>query len=174
MLVPPIVSLAGAGDTLQVSPSELLVWKATQAATGAFDQFELTAQPGHAGAPLHVHAAVEECFYVLTGAFRFSVVGSEVVAEPGSFLFVPRGTPHTWTNAAKTASTMLLTFVPGGMKPFFDEAAPLMHADPLDLDALTAVNARHATTVVGSPLPPGPGPAVAELKRAQALTKRTP
>ena len=96
---------------------------------------------------------------MLAGAFRFAVASSEVIAEPGSFLFVPRGTAHTWTNAAETASTMLLTFVPGGMKPFFDEAAPVMHVHPLDLDALTAINARHATTVVGPPLPPGPGPA---------------
>jgi len=131
----PIVTPAGEGDALQFSPTELLRWKATQATTGAFDQFELTAQPDHAGAPLHVHATVEECFYVLAGAFRFAVAGSEVLAEPGSFLFVPRGTAHTWTNAAETPSTMLLTFVPGGMKPFFDEAAPVMHAHPLDVDA---------------------------------------
>lgn len=91
MSILPIVTPAGEGDALQFSPSELLVWKATQATTGAFDQFELTAQPSHSGAPLHVHA--------------------------------------------------------------------VMHAHPLDLDALTAINARHATTVVGPPLPPGPGPA---------------
>ena len=109
MSILPIVTPAGKGDALQFSPTELLIWKATQATTGAFDQFELTA--------------------------------------------------HTWTNVAETASTMLLTFVPGGMKPFFEEAAPVMHADPLDLDALTAINARHATTVVGPPLLPGPGPA---------------
>jgi quercetin dioxygenase-like cupin family protein len=159
MSIFPIVTPPGEGDALQFSPTELLMWKATQATTGAFDQFELTAQPNHAGAPMHVHATVEECFYVLAGAFRFAVASSEVIAEPGSFLFVPRGTAHTWTNAAETASTMLLTFVPGGMKPFFDEAAPVMHAQPLDLDALRAINARHATTVVGPPLPPGPGPA---------------
>jgi hypothetical protein len=41
------------------------------------------------------------------------------------------------------------------MKAFFEEAAPLMHAEPLDLQALTAVNARHATTVVGPPLAAG-------------------
>ena len=91
--------------------------------------------------------------------FSPAVAGSEVIAEPGTFLFVPRGTAHTWTNAAETASTMLLTFVPGGMKPFFDEAAPVMYAHPLDLGALTAINARHATTVVGPPLPPPPVPA---------------
>jgi len=158
MTAAPIITSAGNGDVLHFSPTELLVWKATLATTGAFDQLELTAQPGHAGAPEHVHAATEECFYVLTGAFRFSVAGSQVLAGPGTFLFVPRGTAHTWTNAAETVSTMLLTLVPGGMKPFFDEAAPLMHATPPDLAALNAVNARHATTVVGPPLAPGPRP----------------
>ncbi len=156
MSVNPIVTSPGKGDSLQFSPTELLIWKATLDRTQALDQLTLTAQPGHAGAPEHVHSAVEECFYVLDGAFRFKVADSVVVADAGTFLFVPRGTAHTWTNALDVASTMLLTFIPGGMKPFFEEAAPLMHAEPLDLKALTAVNARHATTVVGPPLPAGP------------------
>jgi mannose-6-phosphate isomerase-like protein (cupin superfamily) len=156
MTVQPIVTPPDGGDILQFSPTELLTWKATLDRTQAFDQLTLTAQPGHAGAPEHVHSAVEECFYVLDGAFRFKVAGSIVLAEPGTFLFVPRGVAHTWTNALDVASTMLLTFIPGGMKAFFTEAAPLMHAEPLDLQALTAVNARHATTVTGPPLAAGP------------------
>jgi mannose-6-phosphate isomerase-like protein (cupin superfamily) len=152
----PIVTPAGDGDVLQFSPTELLTWKATLATTGAFDQLTLTAQPGHVGAPEHVHSGVEECFFVLDGAFRFKVADSIVVAEPGTFLFVPRGVAHTWTNALDVASTMLLTFIPGGMEAFFKEAAPLMRAEPLDIKALAAVNARHATAVVGPPLPAGP------------------
>ena len=122
------------------------MWKATQATTGAFDQFELTAQPNHTGAPLHVHATVDECFYVLAGAFRFAVAASEVIAEPGSFLFVPRGTAHTWTNVADTASTMLLTFVPGGMKPF--STRPLPSCTPT---LSTSTRSRPSTPV--TPLP---------------------
>ncbi|HEY0719100.1 MAG TPA: cupin domain-containing protein [Streptosporangiaceae bacterium] len=156
MPIKPVVTAPGAGDVLQFSPTELLTWKATLASTGTFDQLTLTAQPGHAGAPEHVHSGVEECFFVLDGAFRFKVADSIVVAEPGTFLFVPRGTAHTWTNALDVASTMLLTFVPGGMEAFFKEAAPLMHAEPLDTEALAVVNARHATTVVGPPLAAGP------------------
>ena len=152
MPITPIVRPPGGGEVVQFGPGERLTWKGTLATTGSFDQFELTAQPGHPGAPEHVHATREECFYVLDGAFRFTVAGTVVLAEPGAFLFVPRGTAHTWANALDVASTMLLTFVPGGMKDFFDEAAPLMHADQVDLDALAAVNARHDTTVVGPPL----------------------
>lgn len=51
MSIMPIVTPPRDGDVLQFSPSELLVWKGTLASTGALDQLELTAQPGHAGAP---------------------------------------------------------------------------------------------------------------------------
>ena len=80
----PIVTAPSDGDVLRFSPTELLTWKATQATTGAFDQLTLTAQPGHAGAPEHVHSGTEECFFVLDGAFRFKVADSIVVAEPGT------------------------------------------------------------------------------------------
>jgi hypothetical protein len=42
------------------------------------------------------------------------------------------------------------------MKALFDEATPLMRGQPLDMEVLTAVKARHATTVVGPPPRPGP------------------
>ena len=58
---------------------------------------------------------------------------------------------------------MLLTFVPGGMRPFFDAASPIMHTEPLDMAALTAVNEAHGTSVLGPPLPTGPDVADASL-----------
>ena len=114
MAIMPIVTPPHDGDIVAFSPGELLVWKGTLASTGALDQLELTAQPGYAGAPEHIHLTQEECFYVLDGAFRFKVAGSIVLAKPGTFLFVPRGTAHTWTNALDVVSTMLLTFAPAG------------------------------------------------------------
>ena len=154
----------GGGDVLQFSPSERLIWKATAATTaGAFDQFELTADPDHAGAPEHVHDNVDEAFFVLDGAFQFKLGDEVLVAEAGTFVFVPRGINHTWRNAVLRRSRMLLTYVPGGMQSFFEEAAPLMHAAVPDPAALDQVNARHSTHIVGPPLPspsPSSGPGV--------------
>ncbi|GAC1356733.1 MAG: hypothetical protein NVS2B12_03590 [Ktedonobacteraceae bacterium] len=152
--VSPIVENSGEGHVLQFSPTERLVWKATAATTGGvMDQFELIAEPNHFGAPEHIHSAVDEFFYILEGAFRFKVDGKQLTAEAGSFLFVPRGTAHTWRNGAKTQSRMLLTYIPGGMEPFFEEASPYMFADPVDMVALEKVNERHDTKIVGPPLP---------------------
>ncbi len=152
--VKPIAEHSGEGHVLQFSPSEQLVWKATAATTGGvMDQFELIAEPDHFGAPEHVHHAVDEFFYVLEGAFRFKVGDEQVIAEAGSFLFVPRETHHTWRNVAKETSRMLLTYIPGGMEPFFEEVSPYMFADPVDLVSIEKINQNYYTDIVGPPLP---------------------
>jgi len=150
----PIVEHDGDGHVLQFSPSEKLVWKATAETTGGImDQFELTALPDHFGAPEHIHRAVDEFFYVLEGAFRFKVADTMVTAEVGSFLFVPRGTAHAGRNALESTSRMILTYIPGGMEPFFEEASPYMYADSPDMAALGKVNEKYNTDVVGPLLP---------------------
>ena len=144
----------GGGDVLQFSPSERLIWKATAVTTdGAFEQFELTADPDHVGAPEHVHDTVDETFFVLDGAFQFKLGNEVLVAEAGTFVFVPRGINHTWRNAVLRRSRMILTYVPGGMQSFFEEAAPLMHQTAPDPAELERINERHGTHVVGPPLP---------------------
>jgi hypothetical protein len=51
----------GAGDVLQFSPSERLIWKAAAATTaGAFDQFELTPIPIMPAPPEHCAIEGEE------------------------------------------------------------------------------------------------------------------
>lgn len=151
--VSPIVENNGEGHVLQFSPSEKLVWKATATTTGGvMDQFELTASPDHLGAPEHVHSAVDEFFYVLEGAFRFKVGDKLLTAAAGSFLFVPRGTNHTWRNGVEATSRMLLTYIPGGMEPFFEEASPYMFAETPDMVGLEKVNEKFNTKIVGPPL----------------------
>jgi len=151
----------GAGDVLQFSPSERLIWKATAATTGGgFDQFELTADPDHEGAPEHIHDVVDESFFVLDGAFQFKLRDELLIAEAGTFVFVPRGVNHTWRNAVLRRSRMVLTYVPGGMKPFFEDASPLMHSPLPDPAALQAINERHHTRIVGPPLPAAAAPQV--------------
>lgn len=150
----PIFLRDGTGDVLQFSPSERLIWKATAATTaGGFDQFELTADPDHEGAPEHIHDTVDESFFVLDGAFQFKLRDQLLIAEAGTFVFVPRGVNHAWRNAVLRRSRMILTYVPGGMRQFFEDAAPLMHQPTPDPVALQEINERHRTRVVGPPLP---------------------
>jgi mannose-6-phosphate isomerase-like protein (cupin superfamily) len=49
-------------------------------------------------APLHLHRHDDEAWYVLDGTLRVQVGADEIEAGPGSAVFVPRGTPHTYWN----------------------------------------------------------------------------
>jgi quercetin dioxygenase-like cupin family protein len=47
--------------------------------------------------PDHTHATEDEMFYVLEGALTFRCAGRSFEAEPGAFVFLPRGLEHGYT-----------------------------------------------------------------------------
>lgn len=52
-------------------------------------------------APLHVHHADDEAWYVLAGTLRFRI-GDEIrEAGPGSAVLAAKGTPHAYGNARR-------------------------------------------------------------------------
>ena len=59
-------------------------------------------------APLHVHHADDECWYVLDGRLGFLVGSEEVEAGPGDAVFVPAGTPHAYWNGQDGPTRYLL------------------------------------------------------------------
>lgn len=59
-------------------------------------------------APLHVHHADDEAWYVLEGALRFRVGDEEVEASAGGAVLAPRGAPHTYWNPRPEPARYLL------------------------------------------------------------------
>ena len=59
-------------------------------------------------APLHVHHADDECWYVLDGKLGFLVAGEEIEAGSGDAVFVPAGVPHAYWNAQEGPTRYLL------------------------------------------------------------------
>ena len=52
-------------------------------------------------APLHVHHADDEAWYVLDGVLRFRIGDEVFEAGPGSAVLAPSGTPHSYGNARR-------------------------------------------------------------------------
>ncbi|CAA9279908.1 MAG: Quercetin 2,3-dioxygenase [uncultured Corynebacteriales bacterium] len=77
--------------------------------------------PPLSGPPLHVHHREDEAFYVLDGRLEVAEGERTLVAEAGSFVFTPRGTPHRFRNVGSDACRMLLLFAPAGFERFFAE-----------------------------------------------------
>jgi mannose-6-phosphate isomerase-like protein (cupin superfamily) len=52
-------------------------------------------------APLHVHHADDEAWYVLEGVLRFRIGDAMREAVPGSGVLAPKGVPHAYGNARR-------------------------------------------------------------------------
>ena len=95
---------------------------------------EWTAEVGtHWIAPLHVHHADDEAWYVLAGELGFRLGDEEVVAAAGSAVVARRGTPHTYWNAGEVEARYLLM-----MSPRIASLIQAIHAPGADIPALFA------------------------------------
>jgi mannose-6-phosphate isomerase-like protein (cupin superfamily) len=59
-------------------------------------------------APLHVHRADDEAWYVISGALRFRFADDVITAVAGSTVLVPAGVAHTFGNAGPQPSRYLI------------------------------------------------------------------
>ncbi len=103
----------GDGQTVANPAGGGLTYKARSAQTGgALTAWESTAAPGE-GPPLHLHVHENEFMYVLEGRLRFIVDETDHTGPPGSFVFIPRGVPHTWQNMGDGHARILFVSTPG-------------------------------------------------------------
>lgn len=92
--------------------------------SGVFMVFELSEPPGE-GPPPHIHDDFTESFFILEGAFEFTVGDRIVMADQGAFLFVPRGVAHGYRNVGTTVARYVGIIAP----PPTDLAAQTRLAD---------------------------------------------
>jgi len=80
-----------AGDQIGGEESDFLVIEWTDSGDSGYDWI----------APLHVHHADDEAWYVLDGALRVRLDDEVIEAGPGAAVFAAKGTPHAYGNARK-------------------------------------------------------------------------
>ncbi|MGB0097470.1 MAG: cupin domain-containing protein [Solirubrobacteraceae bacterium] len=137
------------GATIEGPVGGPLTFKARGEQTnGTFTALENVIPPGQ-GPPLHLHANDDEAWYLFEGELRFKLDGELRAAPRGSFVFVPRGTPHCFQNVAEKPARILVMFTPAGMERFFDQFASLSTPDPA---AFAKIGKPLGMNVLGPPL----------------------
>ncbi len=114
--------------------------------------------PQGAGSPLHVHHNEDEWFYVTEGELTFWVGGQLIEARAGSFVYGPRGIPHTFTVASPEARFLLVT-EPAGFERFMRALAepaqtltlPPTTSLPPGPERLTAIATEYGIDILGPP-----------------------
>jgi uncharacterized cupin superfamily protein len=111
------------GERLRFLGASTMRLKLDGATNGAVAFYEYVSEPGVTGAPQHIHHAHDETFYVVDGTFEFTIGADRAMLPPGGFLYVPRGTPHTFRNAGDNLGRIVGTFNPARFANYFRELA---------------------------------------------------
>ena len=78
--------------------------------------------PGN-GPPPHYHQNEDESFVLQEGHLSFLSGGNWTEVGPGTVVFTPRGTIHTYKNIGDIPAKMLLTASPSGFDVFFERCS---------------------------------------------------
>jgi quercetin dioxygenase-like cupin family protein len=155
--IAPIVAAPGEGEHLWFLGILATIKSSAETTGGAVAVIEHLAPQG-SGSPLHVHSREDEWFYVIEGELTLWVGGETIVAPAGSFVFGPKGIPHTFTVSSAEARFLLVT-EPAGFEQFMravgEPAArveiPPAATEPPDVAALTAAAAEYGIQIIGPP-----------------------
>jgi quercetin dioxygenase-like cupin family protein len=155
--VEPIIQGPGQGESHWFLGALATIKASGDATGGRVAVIEHLAPRGH-GSPLHVHGREDEWFYVMEGELTFWVGGKVSVAPAGSFVFGPKGVPHTFVVSSDEAR-FLLAAEPAGLENFMRAVGepatslkiPPRATEPPDVEGLTRLAATFGIEIVGPP-----------------------
>lgn len=107
---------------LRAFGEEVHLYLTAEETGGRFTQWLEITPPG-GGPPPHYHDEEDEWFHILEGRVSFFHDGKWAEAGPGTRVFAPRGSVHTFRNTGDMPSRMLLTTSPSGFEIFFAKCA---------------------------------------------------
>jgi len=153
----PIALGPGEGESLWFLGSHTSIKASAQSTAGRVSVIEHLSPRG-SGSPLHVHSREDEWFYVIDGELTFWVGGEVIDAPAGSFVYGPRGIPHTFLVSSETARFLLVT-EPGGFSEFVRGLAqpadavviPAPATEPPDVAAMSRAAAEYGIEILGPP-----------------------
>ncbi len=144
-----VVLKAGEGRALPLGSIQMVVQEDGTHTRGTLGVAEFTVAPHAPTPPPHIHHAHEECFYVLEGELELLTGTKTMRAGQGTFVTVPIGAVHTFSNPTDRPARFLNTFTPPFYIGFFEEFSKLIQAGVApDPQQLAELMARYETEVV--------------------------
>ncbi|MBA3777776.1 MAG: cupin domain-containing protein [Chloroflexi bacterium] len=128
----------------------------TQTGNAAFAVVEFTLPPGFAPPP-HIHHMEDEAFFILEGSATGTCGDEQWEAEPGSFIWLPRGVAHGFKVGTDGPLKVFQITAPAGFDEFVKEVgepAPsrtLPVQSPPDIEKLNAAAAKVGIEHLGPP-----------------------
>jgi quercetin dioxygenase-like cupin family protein len=144
-IVPP-----GAGKALHVLGDVVTSLVVGDDTGGAYAVQQQETQPG-GGPPLHRHSREDEGFFVLEGEYEFRVGEQTFRAAPGTFVFGPRGIPHTFKCVGPRPGKIQVILSPPGFEAIFVELDALSRQGAPDMRQVLALGEKYGVEILGPP-----------------------
>lgn len=121
--------IAGASEVLDLGEGHVRILAPGALTGGSWAALERTEPPG-TRTGLHRHNVMDEAFYVVSGTFTVFVNGRLHELPAGSFVFIPRGTPHAQGNRSSETIKLVSFFSPAGWEDSARARAALHREHP--------------------------------------------
>ena len=146
-IVPP-----GEGRRLDLGNFQVEVLATSEQTSGEFSLLQTQSEPPEFGPPLHLHRDAAEAFYVLEGEYLMFIGDEQTLCPPGTFVYVPRSTPHTFRVVSAGHGKKLNLFSPAAMIEFFEDLADAEATGSATPELLDQIASRSRMQVLG-PVP---------------------
>jgi len=134
----------GDGERIDAGEGSTIVLKATGDTTaGSFFMSETTLAAGFPGPPLHTHEHLHDMFYVLEGVLTMRLGDASHQVAAGSFVCVPPGVVHTFSNRATAPVRFLNMQTPSGFENYMRELGQAARQGPLTPEVMGPIASRY-------------------------------
>jgi len=123
----PLILEADAGEVIGAGgPARAVVKASSDTTGGGFTMTDSTIPPGFPGPPPHWHRDITDSFYVLEGTLTVRLGNELVEAEPGTYICVPPGNVHTFSNRGDSPVRFLNIVSPAGWENYLRDLEKLL------------------------------------------------
>jgi quercetin dioxygenase-like cupin family protein len=133
----------GGGERLDGGATEIVIKATGNDTGGTFYLADTVIPPGFAGPPAHTHEALTDMFYVLEGTLTFHLGDESRTGGPGTFVCVPPGEVHTFSNPTDQPVRVLNFSTPSGWEHYMRELAAAGREGPLTPEIIGTIASRH-------------------------------
>jgi quercetin dioxygenase-like cupin family protein len=138
----------GEGELIASGPSQIRILENGDNTGHRLGLGVITIAPGFPSPIQHRHAQHDEGFYILSGRVRFTVGTDDYDTEPGTWVLVPPGAPHTFANIGDEPAVILSTFTPDLYVQYFRDLKKMVESGvPVNAETMTPLWQRYATEI---------------------------
>jgi mannose-6-phosphate isomerase-like protein (cupin superfamily) len=140
--MPATIYRRGEGETIG-GPTAITIKATGEQTNDSFYLGEAVLQPGFPGPPPHRHRRLHDMFYVLEGTLTMRVEDQTLELEPGSFVCVPPGVVHTFSNPSDAPTKVLNFNTPSGWEHYMRELGAALAGTAVTPDAIGSIATRY-------------------------------